>query len=268
MILDEFYTLQNGLNIPKLGLGTWLIDDSIAANAVRSAVEAGYRHIDTAQAYENERGVGEGVRTASVARDQLFVTTKVAAEIKDYDEAARSIDRSLEVSGLDYFDLMIIHCPQPWAEFRSDNHYYEGNRAVWRALEEAYKAGKLRAIGVSNFLQDDIENILSSCEIKPMINQIECHIKCTPHDVIDYCRGHDILMEAYSPIAHGNILDSPDIKALADKYAVTVPQLCIRYTLQLGAVSLPKSAKTEHIISNSQVDFTISDEDMDMLMSL
>jgi diketogulonate reductase-like aldo/keto reductase len=143
-------TLSNGVVVPQLALGTWFIDDALAAEAVRQAVKIGYRHVDTAQAYANERGVGEGVRTAGIPREELFVTTKVAAEHKDYESAARSIDESLAAMGLDYLDMMIIHSPQPWVEVnQSDDRHYEGNLEAWRALTDAYKAGKIRAIGVS-----------------------------------------------------------------------------------------------------------------------
>jgi diketogulonate reductase-like aldo/keto reductase len=149
-ILTETYTLSNGVDIPKLGLGTWFIDDGKAADAVRAAVEIGYRNIDTAQAYGNERGVGEGVRTSGVPRDDLFVSTKLAAEIKDSDGAAAAIDGSLQTLGLEYIDLMLIHSPQPWDDFRGGD-YADGNRQAWRALEEAHESGRILSIGVSNF---------------------------------------------------------------------------------------------------------------------
>ena len=153
-------TLSNGVAVPQLALGTWLIDDGEAADAVASAIRMGYRHIDTAQAYMNERGVGRGIRAGGIARDRLFITTKVAAEHKDYRSAAAGIDGSLKALGLDYIDLMIIHSPQPWDKVnQSDDRYFEGNREAWRALTDAYKAGKLRAIGVSNFLKEDIDNL-------------------------------------------------------------------------------------------------------------
>lgn len=239
MALNETYKLSNNVSIPKLGLGTWFIDDDKAAQAVRDAIEIGYRNIDTAQAYGNEQGVGEGVRTSGVAREGLFVSTKLAAEIKNYDDAVAAIDGSLNKLGLEYIDLMLIHSPQPWDDFRGGD-YSEGNRQAWRALEHAYKAGKLRAIGVSNFLQDDVENILASCTVAPQVNQLLVHIGNTPADLIAYCESKQILVEAYSPIAHGEILNNEDIATIADKYDVTVPQLCIRYTLQLGTVSLPR----------------------------
>ncbi len=265
-VLSENYTLSNGVKIPKLGLGTWFIDDADAADAVKTAVAAGYRHIDTAQAYGNERGVGEGVRTCGVPREELFVVSKVAAEHKTYEQAKAGIDETLSKMGLDYLDMMIIHSPQPWVEVnQSDNRYEDGNREAWRALEEAYKAGKLKAIGVSNFQISDIESLVKTAEIKPMVNQILLHISNTPAELVDYCQKNDIVVEAYSPIAHGVILNQPEIKAMADKYGVTVPQLCIRYTIQLGAVSLPKTGNAEHMKSNAQVDFEISAEDMEVL---
>lgn len=263
---NKTVTLSNGVKVPMLGLGTWFIDDSKAAEAVKQAAEIGYRHFDTAQAYGNERGVGEGIRTCGIDRDKLFVTSKVAAEHKTYDEAMAGINRTLELMELDYLDMMIIHSPQPWDKVnQSEDRYVEGNREAWKALEDAYKDGKIRAIGVSNFQIDDIENLLKTAEIPPMVNQILLHISNTPAELVEYCRSKNIAVEAYSPIAHGEILDQPEIKAIAEKYKVTVPQLCIRYTLQLGAISLPKTANPEHMKSNAMVDFEISEEDMEAL---
>ncbi|MGW6330855.1 aldo/keto reductase [Nocardia rhamnosiphila] len=266
-ILNETYTLSNGVEIPKLGLGTWFIDDDKAAEAVEAAIGIGYRNIDTAQAYGNERGVGDGVRGSGIPREDLFVSTKLAAEIKDYDRAVAAIDASLATLGLDHVDLMLIHSPQPWADFRGGD-YAEGNREAWRALENAYRAGKLRSIGVSNFEQHDLDNILSACTVTPQVNQLLVHAGNTPTELIAYCADNNILVEAYSPIAHGEILNNPDVAAMADRYGVTVPQLCIRYTLQLGTVSLPKTANPDHMRSNAQLDFEITDDDMDILRNL
>ena len=262
----ETVTLANGVVVPQLALGTWLIDDDKVADAVRAAVAMGYRHVDTAQAYANERGVGEGIRTCGVPREQLFVTSKVAAEHKTYESAAASIDETLQLTGLEYLDMMIIHSPQPWVEVnQSENRYIEGNRAAWRALEDAMKAGKLRAIGVSNFLKEDIDSLWEAAEIKPMVNQVLCHISNTPLDLIDYCQEKGIVMEAYSPVAHGEAMKNPAIRAMAEKYGVSIPQLCIRYDLQLGMITLPKTANPDHMKSNGEVDFTISDGDMEIL---
>ena len=263
---NQTVTLSNGVKIPQLGLGTWFIDDSKVADAVKAAVQLGYRHIDTAQAYGNERGVGEGIRTCGVAREDLFVVSKVAAEHKTYEEAKAGIDETLKKMGLDYLDMMIIHSPQPWVEVnQSEDRYVEGNRAAWRALEDAYKAGKLKAIGVSNFQIGDLESLMETAEIKPMVNQILLHISNTPLELVEYCQKNGIAVEAYSPIAHGEILHQPEIQAMADKYGVSVPQLCIRYTLQLGAISLPKTGNPEHMKTNAEVDFEISAEDMETL---
>lgn len=265
-MFNESITLSNGVVVPQLALGTWLIDDNKAAEAVKSAIEIGYTHIDTAQAYANERGVGEGVKNSGVSRDKIFVTTKVAAEHKDYKTASEGIDGSLKKLGLDYIDMMIIHSPQPWPEVnQSDDRYFEGNLEAWRALTDAYKAGKIRAIGVSNFLQEDIDNLLNHTEIKPMVNQVLCHIANTPLNLIDYCTSKGIVMEAYSPVAHGEALKIPAIAKMAEKYGVSVPQLCIRYDIQLGMIVLPKTANPVHMKTNADVEFVISDEDMEVL---
>lgn len=268
MITQDNYTLSNGVHIPKLGLGTWFISDDNTAQAVRDAVDLGYRHIDTAQAYQNERGVGEGVRTCGVPRAELFITTKLAAEVKSYEEAIASIDNSLEALGLDYIDLMIIHSPKPWMEFHEEEAYFEGNRAAWRALETAYQAGKLKAIGLSNFQKADIDNILQSCTVKPMVNQILAHISNTPWDLIDYSQENGMLVEAYSPIAHGELMKNEVVCQMAEKYGVSVPQLSIRYCLELGLLPLPKTAKSAHMKNNMEVDFAISTEDMEVLKNI
>lgn len=266
MILSETYKMNNGLEIPKLALGTWLIDNNNVVEAVREAVKIGYRHIDTAQAYGNESGVGEGIRTCGVSRDKIFVTSKVAAEHKTYESASNSIDETLDKMKLDYIDMMIIHSPQPWKEVnQSENRYFEENKQVWKAMEDAVEAGKVRTIGVSNFLENDIDNILSDCKINPAVNQILAHISNTPLKLIDYCKDKNILVEAYSPIAHGEALKNKSIKEMADKYNVSIAQLCIKYDLQLGMIVLPKTTNPNHMKSNANLDFTISDEDMETL---
>lgn len=268
MILQETFTLSNGVKIPKLGLGTWFIDDKSVVKAVKDAVEIGYRHIDTAQAYQNETGVGEGIRSCGVDRSELFVTTKLAAEVKSYEQAVASINGSLEKLGLDYIDLMIIHSPKPWSDFLKDEAYFEGNREAWRALEEAYRSGQLRAIGLSNFEIGDIDNILRSCTVKPMVNQILAHITNTPVELIRYCQDNDILVEAYSPVGHGELLKNEQVIAVAEKYNVSVAQLGIRYDLQLGLLPLPKTANPHHMKLNADIDFVINEEDMKYLNDL
>jgi len=267
MILNETFPLANGIAIPKLGLGTWRISDDDVARVVRDAVEIGYRHIDTAQAYGNERGVGEAVRDSAIPRDEVFVTTKLAAESKSYADAADRIDASLRTLGLDHIDLMLIHSPQPWAEFREGGHFFEGNLEAWRALEEAYRAGKLRAIGVSNFERADLDNLLEHGSVAPMVNQLLAHVGNTPFDLIDYSRSKGLLVQAYSPVAHGAALGNAELDRLADRYGVSIAQLCIRYCLQLGLLPLPKTATAAHMRENAAVDFVISDADMAALMA-
>ncbi len=265
-VLNETYTLADGTAIPKLGLGTWLMDDAQAAGAVQAAVAAGYRMVDTAQAYGNEAGVGEGVRTCGVPREELFVATKVAAELKNYASVAASIDASLARLGLDYVDQMIIHSPQPWAEVnQSEDRHEEGNLAAWRALEDAQATGKIRVIGVSNFNEHDLDNILRNGSVPPQVNQVLAHIANTPFALLDYCREQGILVEAYSPIAHGAVLENALVTQLAARYGVTPAQLCVRYCLQLGMLPLPKTANPAHIANNADVDFAISPEDLDAL---
>jgi diketogulonate reductase-like aldo/keto reductase len=268
MILEQTYALPNGVEIPKLGLGTWFIDDDATAEAVRQAAALGYRHIDTAQAYGNEAGVGEGVRTSAVPREQLFITSKLAAEIKTYDHAVAAIDESLTRTGLDHLDLMIIHSPQPWDQFGGNDRYLDGNRQAWRALENAYNAGKVRAIGLSNFEQADIDNILATCTVAPMVNQILAHISNTPGELIAYSQRHGMLVEAYSPIAHGELLKNQQVAEIARRYDVSIPQLSIRYVLQLGLLPLPKTSNPAHMRSNADVDFELADDDMELLRNI
>ena len=265
---EKELTLVNGVKIPTLAYGTWLISNKDSTRCVLDALDAGYIHIDTAQAYGNEVGVGKAIKQSRLFREDLFITTKVLAEHKSYKSAKKSIDESLKKLNLSYIDLVLIHCPQPWALFRGRRKFYKENIQVWRALEDAYKEGKVRAIGVSNFNVDDLRNIMDNCELMPMVNQILCHIGNTPMDVIKFCQEQGIVVESYSPIAHGAALKDKKIKEMAKKYNVSVPQLCIKYTLQLDTVSIPKASKKEHIIDNTKLDFEISEEDMIELMKL
>lgn len=268
-MFNKSMKLNNGVIIPQLALGTWLIDDDKVTDAVKSALQMGYRHIDTAQAYGNERGVGEGVRQSGIPRDEIFITSKVAAEHKSYESAAKSIDDTLALMKMDYLDMMIIHSPQPWKEVnQSENRYKKENQEVWRALEDALEAGKLRAIGVSNFLEEDVQNILKTARIKPQVNQILAHISNTPLDLIQYCQNEGIAVEAYSPVAHGEALKNEKIVAMAKKYGVSVAQLCIRYCIQLDMIVLPKTANPDHMRENADLDFEISQEDMRELLGI
>lgn len=258
--------LYNGVVIPSVGLGTWLIDNDKVADVICNAVKIGYRHIDTAQAYENEEGVGIGIKNCGVPRDELFITTKIRAEYKDYDSARNSVLESLKKMGLDYLDLVIIHAPQPWAEFReSDNDYSAENIEVWRALEDLYNEGLVKAIGVSNFHVSDLENILNNCRIKPMVNQVLSHVGQTPFEILNYCNDNDIVVEAYSPIAHGEAGRIKEVLEMTRKYRKSFAQICLKYQLQLGCVVLPKASSIEHLKDNFDLDFEISSDDIELL---
>lgn len=274
MVLDEFYKLNNGQRIPKIALGTWQTPNDVAATAVATAIEAGYRHIDTAIAYDNESGVGKGLKNAlkstGIHRESIFITTKIPAEVKNYADAVRCIQESMDRLDAFHIDMMLIHAPRPWAEMgnATGNRYFKENAEVWKALEEAYEAGKIRAIGVSNFAVDDLNNILATGRVIPAVNQIRVHIGHVPTDLIDFCEQTGILVEAYSPNATGRLLKVPEICAMAEKYHVSVPQLACRFVLQLGLLPLPKSVHEERIRQNSQLDFEISSSDMAKLLEL
>lgn len=267
--MKEFYTLHNGEKIPTIGLGTWLIDNSKVKEVVKLAIDLGYRHIDTAEGYGNEKGIGEALKEINLKREDIYITSKILAEIKSYQEAKAAIKKSIEDLQVSYIDLMLIHCPQPWALYgRGNDRFFEGNKEVWRALEEAYEEGLLKAIGVSNFDIDDISNILSSCKVKPMVNQICIHVGHVPSELIDYCKHQAIVVEAYSPLAHGRILNDFDLQKIADKYQITISQLALNFTKQLGLVTLPKATSKSHLSENLTGDVVISDEDMNSLLSI
>lgn len=258
--------MYNGVNIPDVGLGTWLIPNDKVTEIIKTAVRLGYRHIDTAQAYGNEEGVGKGIKECGVPREELYITTKVQAEIKDYQGAYDSVIESLRKLDLDYIDLVLIHSPEPWREFRkAKSDYFEENLQVWRALERLYKEGKVKAIGISNFRIKDMENILKHCEIKPMVNQYLAHVGQIPINTFKYCKEHGILFEAYSPIAHGEANRLVTVNEIAKKYNKSFAQICLRYLIQLGMVVLPKASSEGHLRDNFELDFEISPEDMKVL---
>ena len=269
-ILTESFELSNGNSIPKLGFGTWQTPNDVAPQAVETALKVGYRHLDTAHAYRNEAGVGQGLKASGLARDEVFVTTKVRAEFKTYDQAKQSIEQSLAALDAEYIDLLLIHAPRPWAEMGSTSGktYFDENVAVWQAMEEAYQRGDVKAIGISNFQIPDIENLVGRCEVSPVANQIQVNIGFPQADLVAYCQQKSILVEAYSPIATGALLDNPGIQAVAGKYGKSVAQVCIRWALQKGCLPLPKSVHEQYIRQDADVDFEIAPDDMAALDAL
>lgn len=263
MYLNETIMMNNGIQIPVIQLGTWLMNNQEARTAVQNAIDIGYRAFDTAKDYGNEKGVGKGIWNSDIEREDLFLTTKIPSNIKDYQNTKGAIDEALDTFGLDYIDLMLIHTPQPWIEVnRISDRHYEGNLECWRAMEEAVKDGKVRSIGVSNFVEDDVANILENSSTVPAVNQIEVHIGNTPVNLINYCQEQGITIEAYSPLAHGRLLNNPIIKQYASKYHVTPAQFMLQYDLELGCVVLPKSDNCKEMTENLQLGFEICNEDM------
>lgn len=273
MIVDERYKLNNGQRIPKVALGTWQVSDDEAEAVVEASIAAGYRHIDTAIAYGNEAGVGRGIRAAmdsqGLHRESIFVTSKIPAEVKTHEGTVACIQESMDRLDCFHVDMMLIHAPKPWAEMgKPGNNYYAENLEVWKALEDAYAAGKFRAIGVSNFDVDDLKNIMDECTVMPAVNQVRVHIGHVPYEVIEFCEQNGILVEAYSPNAHGNLANIPVICQMAAKYDVSVPQLASRFILQLGLLPLPKSTHGERILQNADLDFEIMPADMAELLEI
>lgn len=269
-ILQETFELDNGVHIHKIGLGTWQAPPEEAYSAVKFALNNGYLHVDTAVAYRNQDRVGDAVIDSDVNREDVFIATKIPAEIKTYQGAEEAINQSLEELKVDKIDLMLIHAPRPWSEMREEkieNHYYAENREVWRAMEDAHGDGKLRAIGVSNFSIDDLEHLMEGSEIIPHVNQVKYHIGHTDPELLAFCKEHDILLEGYSPIATGKLLGDDKIQTIADKYGKSIPQVCIRYLLEKDILPLPKSVHEEYILQNAEVDFVIEKEDMEYLDS-
>ena len=263
-VLTDHFVLANGLTIPQLGLGTWQTPNEVAVDAVAVALRDGYRHIDTARAYKNEEGVGRGWRASGLPRDEVYLTTKVAAEFKSYEAARTSIATSLSELDAGYIDLLLIHAPKPWPQMfdSAAPKYFAENLEVWRAMEEAYQRGEVKSIGVSNFDIADLTNLTDHCSVAPVANQIRFHVGHTQPEITAYCQAHDILVEAYSPLGTGRLLDHEGIADVAARYSVSVAQICLRYALQKGCLPLPKSTHERYIVEDAALDFVITADDM------
>lgn len=265
--LTDTFTLSNGVTIPKIGFGTWQIPDGPETyDSVRTALDAGYRHIDTARAYGNEASVGRAVRDSGIPRDEIFITTKCPAEVKDAAGARNAFERSTAALDLGPVDLYLIHAPWPWNAIGSDHR--AGNIEVWKVFEELYEAGSTRSIGVSNFEVDDLESLTAATTVLPHANQIRWFVGNTQPETTAYCHERDILVEGYSPLATGRLLGNQDIAAIAEKYGKSVAQVSIRYLLQKNVLPLPKSTTPSRIVENADVDFELAPEDVAALDAL
>ena len=261
----DCFTLSNGVKIPCIGYGTWKTPNDIAERCVKDALDAGYRHIDTAFVYGNEVGVGSGIKASGVNRGDIFLTSKHWVTCRGYEKTLEAIDTSLKNLGTDYLDLYLIHWPcvekisENWAEINSD---------TWRGFERAYKDGKLRAIGVSNFQKKHLEPLFENAEIKPMVNQMEFHPGYSQFDNVEYSLGKGMVAEAWSPLGDGAVFKDAHLAEIAAKYNKSVAQLCVRFALQCGVLPLPKSTDKGRMASNTEVfDFEISDEDIKALIN-
>lgn len=255
------YELSNGVLLPAIGFGTWQTPDGqTAVDAVRTALACGYRHIDTAAIYGNESSVGLGIKQSGVARHDIFVTSKLWNSERGYDSTLRAFDKSLADLGLDYLDLYLIHWPAVSKQF---DNWQSLNLDSWRAMERLYDEGRIRAIGVSNFMKHHLQPLMDAAAVVPMVNQIEYHPGMMQRECVDYCRANGIVVEAWSPLGTGCLLTNELLSRLAGKYGKTVAQLCIRWALQNGTAPLPKSITPSRIESNLDVyDFKISEADM------
>ena len=265
--LEDTYTLNNGVKIPIIGFGTWQTPDGdVAEHAVESALNAGYRHIDTAAAYGNEESVGEALKRSGVNRHDLFITTKLWNAGHGYRSAKAAIDRSLQNLKVDYLDLYLIHWPNP-VDMR--DHWAEANAESWRAMEEAVQAGKIRAIGVSNFRKRHLDELLKTAEIKPVVNQIMLNPSDLQPDVVKVNNELKLLSEAYSPLGTGGLLGNETVNEIASEVGKSPAQVLIRWSLEHGFLPLPKSVHDKYIRANAEVfDFNLSSEQMNKLDSL
>lgn len=261
--LQSTTTLHNGVEMPWFGLGVFKVEEGPElVNAVKAAIKNGYRSIDTAAIYGNEEGVGQGIREgiaeAGIRREDLFVTSKVWNADLGYDQTIKAYETSLAKLGLDYLDLYLIHWPV-------ESKYKE----AWRALETLYKNGKIKAIGVSNFQIHHLESLMEDAEIKPMINQVEFHPRLTQKNLLSFCKEHGIQLEAWSPLMQGQLLDHPQLMDIANKYKKTIAQIILRWDLQNGVITIPKSTKEERIIQNAAIfDFELTEGDMALIDGL
>jgi diketogulonate reductase-like aldo/keto reductase len=251
--ISDKTVLNNGVEMPWLGLGVWKVEDgNEVMTSVKAAIAAGYRSIDTAAAYGNEEGVGQAIRESGVAREELFITTKLWNANQGYESTLKAFDDSMQKLGLDYLDLYLIHWPVK-------GKYID----TWKAFLKLYKEGRVKAIGVSNFQIHHLNDILAESDVVPAVNQVEYHPRLTQKPLLDFCKKNGIQLEAWSPLMQGKLLDQPELVKIAQKHGKSVTQIILRWDLQNGVVTIPKSVKEHRIIENADIfNFELTAEDM------
>lgn len=265
--LDDCFELHNGAHIPCIGFGTYQAQNGeIAVSAVKKAIALGYRHIDTAAGYGNEESVGIAVKQSGIGREEIFITSKLQNTEHGYENTMKAFEQTMKNLDMDYLDLYLIHWPNP-VKYR--NEWQSANAGTWKAFEELYKAGRIRAIGISNFHPRHIDELMKTAEIAPMVNQIRLCPGDTQDEVVAYCKEHNMVLEAYSPLGTGRIFKVPEMQAIAQKYGKTIAQICIRWSLQKGYLPLPKSVTESRIKENADVfDFELSVQDVQNISDL
>lgn len=264
--IQDSYVLSNNNKIPCVGFGTWkLLEDNFSVDTIKKAIDCGYRHIDTAFSYHNEKSVGRAIRTCGLKRNELFVTTKLSNGGHGYENTMKEFEMSMNNLDIEYVDLYLVHWPRPLS---IRDTWREHNEGTWKAFEELYNAGKVKAIGVSNFLESHLDAILETATIAPMVNQLELHPQYVQRDVVEYCKNHRIIVEAWSPLIKGEF-DHPVLMEIAKKHNKSVAQVLLRWSIQHGFLPLPKASRKERMLENADIfDFMLSDEDIEAMKDL
>jgi diketogulonate reductase-like aldo/keto reductase len=253
----QYKTLRNGVLIPMIGFGTWQIAEDICVDAVKTALKVGYRHIDTAAIYRNEQAVGQAIAESGIAREDLFITTKLWNSVRGFEATLDSFEEQCKKLRTNYIDLYLLHWPK------------DNDAESWRAMEELYLKGRIKAIGVSNYHRHHFESLMETAKVKPMVNQLECHPRLVQKDLLDYLEKEEVVMEAYSPLMRGEIMHIPLLKKLSEKYNRSIAQIVLRWNLERGIVVLPKSVTSSRIKENYDIfDFSLSAEDVEAINAL
>ncbi len=264
--IQDTYVLSNGNKIPCVAFGTWKLPEAdTTVDTIKTAIDCGYRHVDSAFSYYNEVSVGKAIRACGLKRNELFVTTKLSNDSHGYENTLKEFDKSMNNLDIDYVDLYLVHWPRP---ISIRNSWIELNEGTWKAFEELYKSGKIKAIGVSNFLENHLDALLDTATIAPMVNQLELHPQYVQRDIVEYCKDRRMIVEAWSPLIKGNF-DHPILIEIAKKHNKSVAQILLRWSIQNGFLPLPKASKKERMLENADIfNFKLTEKDIDAMKAL